>query len=78
MDYGLLDSAGELVAPPFSYRDHRTDGYRTVVERVGAGVEVLSTVDGRAVLCRQGPLLGAAFHPELSDDLRLHQLFLEG
>jgi 5'-phosphate synthase pdxT subunit len=49
-----------------------------VVERVGAGVEVLSTVDGRPVLCRQGPLLGAAFHPELSDDLRLHQLFLEG
>ena len=49
-----------------------------VVERVGAGVEVLSTVDGIPVLCRQGPLLGAAFHPELSDDLRLHQLFLEG
>jgi 5'-phosphate synthase pdxT subunit len=49
-----------------------------VVERVGAGVEVLSAVDGRPVLCRQGPLLGAAFHPELSDDLRLHQLFLEG
>jgi 5'-phosphate synthase pdxT subunit len=58
-----------------------------VVERVGAGVEVLSTVAGppgpegktlRPVLCRQGSLLGAAFHPELSDDLRLHQLFLEG
>jgi 5'-phosphate synthase pdxT subunit len=49
-----------------------------VVERVGEGVEVLSTVDGRPVLCRQGSLLGAAFHPELSDDLRLHQLFLEG
>ena len=49
-----------------------------VVERVGVGVEVLCAVDGRAVLCRQGPLLGAAFHPELSDDLRLHQLFLEG
>ena len=49
-----------------------------VVERVGAGVEVLSRIDGVPVLCRQGPLLGAAFHPELSDDLRLHQLFLEG
>jgi 5'-phosphate synthase pdxT subunit len=49
-----------------------------VVERVGAGVEVLAAVDDRPVLCRQGPLLGAAFHPELSDDLRLHQLFLEG
>jgi 5'-phosphate synthase pdxT subunit len=49
-----------------------------VVERVGAGVEVLAAVDDRPVLCRQGPLLGAAFHHELSDDLRLHQLFLEG
>jgi 5'-phosphate synthase pdxT subunit len=52
-----------------------------VVERVGAGVEVLATVEGvdgrrRPVLCRQGPVLVAAFHPELSDDLRLHQFFL--
>ncbi|MGH9266325.1 MAG: pyridoxal 5'-phosphate synthase glutaminase subunit PdxT [Acidimicrobiales bacterium] len=49
-----------------------------VIERVGEGVEVLASVDGRAVLCRQGPVLAAAFHPELSDDLRLHQTFLEG
>ncbi|HEX2273660.1 MAG TPA: pyridoxal 5'-phosphate synthase glutaminase subunit PdxT [Acidimicrobiales bacterium] len=52
-----------------------------VVERVGDDVEVLATVDGpegrpRPVLCRQGPVVVAAFHPELSDDLRLHQLFL--
>ena len=52
-----------------------------VVERVGDGVEVVATVaapDGsrRPVLCRQGPVLVAAFHPELSDDLRLHQSFL--
>ncbi len=51
------------------------------VERVGEGVEVVATVgapDGsrRPVLCRQGPVLVAAFHPELSDDLRLHQSFL--
>jgi pyridoxal 5'-phosphate synthase pdxT subunit len=49
-----------------------------VVERVGDGVEVLAAVDGKAVLCRQGPLLAAAFHPELADDLRLHRRFLEG
>ncbi|MDQ4134441.1 MAG: pyridoxal 5'-phosphate synthase glutaminase subunit PdxT [Actinomycetota bacterium] len=49
-----------------------------VVERVGAGVDVLATVDGRPVLCRQGPVVVAAFHPELSDDLRLHQRFLAG
>ncbi len=47
------------------------------IERVGEGVEVLSSIDGHPVLCRQGPILAAAFHPELSDDLRLHQLFLE-
>jgi 5'-phosphate synthase pdxT subunit len=49
-----------------------------VVERTGPGVEVLASVDGRPVLCRQGPVLVAAFHPELSDDLRLHELFLGG
>ena len=48
------------------------------VERVGADVEVLASVDGHPVLCRQGPVLTAAFHPELSGDLRLHQLFLGG
>jgi len=49
-----------------------------VVERAGPAVEVLASVDGRPVLCRQGPVMVAAFHPELSDDLRLHQLFLGG
>ena len=47
-----------------------------LVERVGAGVEVLATVDGRAVCCRQGPVVVASFHPELAGDPRLHQLFL--
>jgi sugar (pentulose or hexulose) kinase len=36
VDYGLLDDAGALVAPPFSYRDDRTDGWGEVVDRVGA------------------------------------------
>jgi 5'-phosphate synthase pdxT subunit len=49
-----------------------------VVERVGSAVEVLAEVDDRPVLCRQGPILVAAFHPELSGDRRVHQLFLEG
>jgi pyridoxal 5'-phosphate synthase pdxT subunit len=48
------------------------------VERTGSGVDVLAEVDGHPVLCRQGPVLVAAFHPELSDDRRLHELFLEG
>ncbi|MBX3313535.1 MAG: pyridoxal 5'-phosphate synthase glutaminase subunit PdxT [Actinobacteria bacterium] len=46
------------------------------VEAVGDGVEVLASVDGHPVLCRQGPVLVSAFHPELTDDLRLHELFL--
>ena len=49
-----------------------------MVERVGEGVEVLARVGDQPVLCRQGPVLVSAFHPELSDDLRLHQHFLAG
>jgi 5'-phosphate synthase pdxT subunit len=47
-----------------------------VVDRVSERVEVLATVDGQPVLCRQGAVLAAAFHPELGDDPRLHELFL--
>ena len=47
------------------------------VERVGEGVTVLAEVDGRPVLCASGPVMVAAFHPELSDDLRIHRRFLE-
>ena len=46
------------------------------VERAGDDVEVLASVDGHPVLCRSGNVLVSAFHPELSDDLRVHQLFL--
>ncbi len=49
-----------------------------VVERTGPDVEVLAQVDGTPVVCRQGPVLVAAFHPELAGDLRLHQLFVGG
>ena len=47
------------------------------VEDVGPGVEVLAEVDGRPVLAREGRFLVAAFHPELTDDTRVHELFLE-
>jgi 5'-phosphate synthase pdxT subunit len=49
-----------------------------VVERAGDGVEVLASVDGKPVLVRQRAIMAAAFHPELSDDDRIHRLFLEG
>src|SRR5258705_8297829 len=48
-----------------------------VVERAGAGVEVLAEYDGAPVLGRQGALWFASFHPELSGDLRLHEKFLQ-
>lgn len=46
-------------------------------DEVGEAVEVLATVGATIVLCRQGRLLASSFHPELTDDLRLHELFLE-
>jgi hypothetical protein len=47
------------------------------IEEIGPGVEVLAEVDGHPVLAREGRFLVAAFHPELTDDTRLHELFLE-
>ncbi len=47
------------------------------VESAGPAVEVPAEVDGRPVLCRQGAIMVSAFHPELTDDLRLHEMFLE-
>ena len=46
------------------------------IEEAGDGVEVLAEVEGHPVVARQGNVLVAAFHPELSDDPRLHRLFL--
>ncbi len=49
-----------------------------IVESVGEGVEVLAQLpDGRIAAARQGKLLATAFHPELTEDARFHQLFLE-
>ena len=50
-----------------------------VVERVGPEVEILAAVEeGQPVACRQGNVLVTSFHPELSPDLRLHELFIKG
>ncbi len=46
------------------------------IEEAGPGVEVLAEVDGHPVLAREGRILVAAFHPELTDDTRVHELFL--
>ncbi len=45
------------------------------VERVGEGVEVLARLEGKAVMVRQGNILGTSFHPELTRDVRVHRWF---
>ncbi len=66
-------------------RPGRTSPLRAVfirapwVEQTGPGVSVLGTDQdtGRIVAVRQGPLLATAFHPELTPDRRIHQLFVD-
>ena len=59
------------------------DGFRCVFIRApqlrptSAAVEVLARVDGRPVLVREGNLFAATFHPELTDDPRVHALVLQ-
>ncbi len=43
----------------------------------GPGVEVLAELDGEPVLLRQGRMMVASFHPELTDDTRVHERFLD-
>jgi 5'-phosphate synthase pdxT subunit len=47
------------------------------VAESGPGVEVLADLDGEPVLLQQGRFLVASFHPELTDDTRVHERFLE-
>jgi pyridoxal 5'-phosphate synthase pdxT subunit len=46
------------------------------IRSLGNGVDVVGTLDGEPVLVREGRFLLASFHPELTDDLRVHELFL--
>src|SRR5881397_1048999 len=47
------------------------------IEEAGPDVEILAEHDGHPVLARQGRVLVAAFHPELTDDTRVHERFLQ-
>jgi pyridoxal 5'-phosphate synthase pdxT subunit len=47
------------------------------VSDAGPGVEVLGRLDGQPVLVREGRVLAASFHPELTGDTRVHERFLE-
>lgn len=48
-----------------------------VVSKVGNGVEVLSSVDEGPVLVKEGNIFGSSFHPELTDDIRIHKMFID-
>jgi 5'-phosphate synthase pdxT subunit len=47
------------------------------IERLGAGVQVIATEGSDPVAVQQGKAMAATFHPELSDDTRLHRAFLD-
>lgn len=47
------------------------------IERCGNGVEVLSTLDGHVVAAKEKKMLVCSFHPELTDDTRLHEYWLK-
>ena len=47
------------------------------IEKAGPDVEILAEHDGHPVLARQGRVLVAAFHPELTEDTRVHERFLK-
>jgi 5'-phosphate synthase pdxT subunit len=47
------------------------------IRDAGPDVEILSAVDGHPVLAREGRVLVASFHPELTDDTRIHEQFLD-
>ena len=46
------------------------------VAKVGSGVQTLATVEGHPVMVRQGNILGTSFHPELTDDDRIHEMLV--
>jgi len=74
----------DLAVPELGHeRIHAVFIRAPVVERVGPNVDVLASVEcpdgvSRPAACRAGSILVTAFHPELSGDLRLHDLFLKG
>jgi pyridoxal 5'-phosphate synthase pdxT subunit len=48
-----------------------------VIERTGAGVEVLAEREGKPVLVRQGKVMASTFHPELTGDTTIHEQFVK-
>ena len=71
-DLDLTSAGAPVEGGPF----HAVFIRAPIIEAAGPEVEVLARVGDRPVLARQGSAVVASFHPELTDDLRLHRLFL--
>ncbi len=68
----------DLSIPPIGSAPFRAVFIRApLIVRVGPAAEVIATFGDNAVAVAQGPHIGLGFHPEMTDDPRLHQLFLE-
>jgi len=72
IDSSILTAPTSLPGPPLEMVFIRAPR----ITRTGPAVETLATRDGFATLVRSGHILAATFHPELSTDPRVHQLFL--
>jgi pyridoxal 5'-phosphate synthase pdxT subunit len=73
IDSTILDASSELGVRPLEMVFIRAPR----IERVGDRVEVLAKRGDDPVLVRQGKVMAATFHPELSEDTRVHQEFLK-
>lgn len=47
------------------------------IKKAGKEVEILASINGNAILARQGNIMVSSFHPELTDDLRIHRYFID-
>ena len=72
VDSSIMSAPTKMPGPPLEMVFIRAPR----IERVGAGVQVLAERESHPVLVREKQILAATFHPELSDDLRVHELFL--
>ena len=73
IDSAILNAETELPGGPLEMVFIRAPR----IVSTGDGVEILARRDGAPVLVRQGSLLAATFHPELSADRRIHRLFVQ-
>ncbi len=48
-----------------------------VIKEVGNGVDVLASLEEGSVFVKEGNILGTSFHPELTDDIRIHKMFID-